>query len=312
VVTAVGDEVKDRARGCLLGLAVGDALGGPVEWLSSEAIEQRHGGPLRELVGGGWLGLRPGQVTDDTEMALALARSLAEEGDYDPEAAMSKYLAWFASDPPDVGNTIGAVLGAVRRGVPAADAAKGVHESSGGKSAGNGSLMRCAPLAVRYHREFHALWDAATADSRLTHHDPLAAEACVFFTTVLAARISGHSLLEAPAYDPRLIQGLNTDPEDAARHARDEVGYVLTALAVGRCADRGASDFEGGLTWAVNLGGDADTNGAVAGALLGARFGSRGIPARWLDLLEPRDELVRLADALAAGDESLPAGLIGR
>jgi hypothetical protein len=68
----------------------------------------------------------------------------------------------------------------------------------------------------------------------------------------------------------------------------------------------------GGLTWAVNLGGDADTNGAVAGALLGARFGSRGIPARWLDLLEPRDELVRLADALAAGDESSPAGLIGR
>ena len=88
--------------------------------------------------------------------------------------------------------------------------------------------------------------------------------------------------------------------------------YVLTALAVGRCADRGASDFEGGLTWAVNLGGDADTNGAVAGALLGARFGSRGILARWLDLLEPRDELVRLADALAAGDESSPAGLIGR
>ncbi len=296
------EAVLDRARGCLLGLAVGDALGGPVEWLSAEEIERKHAGPLRELVGGGWLDLRPGQVTDDTDMALALARSLDEAGGYDSDVAMRHYLAWFDTNPPDVGNTIGAVLGQIKRGVPAAEAALRVHDSSGGKSAGNGSLMRCAPLAVRFQADPLALLDAAAADSGLTHHDPLAAEACVFLTTMLAARIAGRTLLEAPARDPRLIEALNSDPPDAARRACKEVGFVLTALAVARCADKRAYDFESGLTWAVNLGGDADTNGAVAGALLGARFGVQAIPARWLERLEPRQELVRLADALAGRD----------
>ncbi|MEJ7783754.1 MAG: ADP-ribosylglycohydrolase family protein [Solirubrobacteraceae bacterium] len=300
----INEAVLDRARGCLLGLAAGDALGGPVEWLSPEEIERRHGGPLRELTGGGWLGLRPGQVTDDTDMALALARSLDEAGGYDAEVAMGHYLAWFNGNPPDVGNTIGAVLRAVGRAVPAAEAARRVHESSGGKSAGNGSLMRCAPLAVRYQGDLLALPDVAGADSQLTHHDPLAAEACVLFTTVLAARIAGHTLLEAPARDPRLIEALNSDPAEAARRARKEVGFVLTALAVARCADRRAGDFEDGLVWAVNLGGDADTNGAVTGALLGARFGASAIPGRWLEALEPRRELVGLADLLATADSA--------
>ncbi len=217
---------------------------------------------------------------------------------------MRHYLAWFGGDPPDVGATVGAVLRDVKHGVPAAEAARRVHESSGGKSAGNGSLMRCAPLAVRYQGDLLALANAATADSALTHHDPLAAEACVFFTTVLAVRIAGHTLLEAPAHDPRLIEALDSDPTDAARRAVKEIGFVLTALAVARCADRRSEDFESGLTWAVNLGGDADTNGAVTGALLGARFGAEAIPARWLERLEPRQELVRLADVLAGGSQS--------
>lgn len=291
--------ITDRARGTLLGLAVGDALGGPVEWLSADEIARKHDGRLTEMTGGGWLHLRPGQVTDDTEMALCLSRALVGAGDYDSEAALRQYVDWYRSGPADVGNTISSVLQAVDRGEDARQAAHRFHERSGGKSAGNGSLMRVAPLALRYHDDLFALAEAARSDSALTHYDALAAEACAAYTTLLATAISGHELLEIPVQAERVLAALNADRRDVARRVGEQVGFVLTALAVGVCAWRTAVSFEEGLAWAVNLGGDADTNGAVAGALLGAREGMAAIPERWLEPLEGRRELLELADLLA-------------
>jgi ADP-ribosyl-[dinitrogen reductase] hydrolase len=140
IVAADEDSIRDRARGGLLGLAVGDALGGPLEFRSAEQIVDRHGGPVSDMIGGGWLSLRPGQVTDDTDMACALARSLVERGGYESEAALANYVRWLKTEPPDIGITIRAVLEKVAAGVDVADAARQVHEQSGGRSAGNGSL----------------------------------------------------------------------------------------------------------------------------------------------------------------------------
>ena len=298
------DSIRDRAHGCLLGLAVGDALGGPLEFVSAEQIVDLHGGPVRDMIGGGWLSLRPGQVTDDTDMARALARSLVERGGYEPEAALAHYVRWFETRPPDIGITTRAVLGRVAAGVDVAEAASQVHEQSGGRSAGNGSLMRIAPLAIRYRDDTYALMEAAQRDSGLTHFDPLAAEVCALYCVLIAAKLKGHDLLEAPARSEALIETLNATPDEAARRASEQVGFVLTAFAVAFCAYRHFESFEEGLVWAVNLGGDADTNGAVTGALLGARDGVSAIPERWLERLEPRAELAALADQLLDSAQS--------
>ena len=306
---ATDARLRDRARGCLLGLAVGDALGGPLEFMSAAEIEARHGGPVSELVGGGWLHLRPGQVTDDTEMALCLARSLAERGGYDPDDALKRYLDWYRSGPVDIGNATRAALSAAAAGRPVGEGTLEFHERSGGRSAGNGSLMRIAPLALAYRDRPADLMHTAEQDSRLTHHDPLAAEACALFCVVVAGKLVGHDLLELPARSEPLIEALRATPEDAAKRAAAETGFVLTALAVALAAYRSFESFEDGLVWAVNLGGDTDTNGAVAGALLGAVAGAEAIPARWLEQLESKHELVELADALlGAGPAVIDSG----
>jgi ADP-ribosyl-[dinitrogen reductase] hydrolase len=140
--------------------------------------------------------------------------------------------------------------------------------------------------------------EAAQRDSALTHFDPLAAEVCALYCVIIAAKLKGQDLLEAPARSEALIQTLNATPAEAARRASAQVGFVLTAFSVAFCADRHFESFDEGMVWAVNLGGDADTNGAVTGALLGARDGVSAIPKRWLDRLEPRAELAVLADRL--------------
>jgi ADP-ribosyl-[dinitrogen reductase] hydrolase len=287
----------DRARGVMLGLAVGDALGGPVEFLSREEILARHGGPVDTFVGGGWLGLKPGDGTDDTAMALALARSVATMTGFDPSRTLAAYLGWFRTDPTDVGNTIRAVLAAVRDGESSAAATESFHRETG-RSAGNGTLMRTAPLALRYLRQPDGRRAAARADSKLTHYDDHAADACAWLCDVVAALIDGVDPGELAA-PPSLASEWDRSREDAALSAcGPDAGYVGTALSIASAALCTAESFEHGVIWAANLGGDADTNAAIVGALLGARFGADAIPHRWLDGLAARDEASQLAERL--------------
>ena len=291
------DVELDRARGVLLGLAVGDALGGPLEFMSAAEIRARHRGPVEDYVGGGWLSLEPGQGTDDTAMALALARSAATSMSYDPDWALKAYLEWFRTGPPDVGSTIRAALEAADAGGSAIAAAETLHRRAG-RSAGNGSLMRIAPSALRYLRQPERRALAARADSKLTHHDDHAADACQWLCEMIAGLVAGVHPAELVAPATLRAECEVTSVAAAAAANGHAVGYVGTALGVASAALRTVKSFEEGLTWAVNLGGDADTNGAVAGALLGARFGARAIPARWLDQLFARDEASALADRL--------------
>lgn len=287
----------DRARGVLLGLAVGDALGGPLEFLSPTEIRARRNGRVDEYIGGGWLSLTPGQGTDDSAMAMALARSAATSVGYRPSRALNAYLEWFRTDPVDVGVTIRAALAGVEAGMSAEAATEAFHHETG-RSAGNGSLMRVAPIALRHLREPERRPWAARADSKLTHFDDHAADACAWLCDAIAALVDGVDVGElAPPAD--LEPEWAISPEHAPLAASGSAaGYVGTALGVGSAAVRTARSFEEGLIWVVNLGGDADTNGAVAGALLGARFGARAIPSRWLEGLAARDEAAMLAERL--------------
>jgi ADP-ribosyl-[dinitrogen reductase] hydrolase len=286
----------DRARGALLGLAVGDALGGPLEFLSADEIRGRHREPVRDYIGGGWLSLEPGHGTDDTAMAIALARSAATSIGYDPGRALAAYLEWFRSGPPDVGSTTRAALAAADAGESIDDATLELHRRTG-KTAGNGSLMRIAPIALR-HLQSERRAIAAHADSKLTHYDDHAADACAWLCEAIAALIAGVELSEL-APPSTLEHEWSISPEEAAVAAVSAAsGYVGTALGVASAALRRADSFEDGLVWPVNLGGDADTNGAVAGALLGARFGASAIPPRWLEQLAVRDEAKALAERL--------------
>ena len=291
------DRVLDRAVGTLLGLAVGDALGGPLEFLSADEIRARHGAPVRDYLGGGWLSLQPGHGTDDTAMMLALARAAATPVGYDPRRALNAYLEWFRSSPPDVGATTRAALAGVEAGMSAAKATEAFHRRAG-RSAGNGSLMRIAPIALRHLHDAERRARAARTDSKLTHFDDHAADACAWMCDVIAALLEGADPTELAAPETLESEWAISRRQAAATAYGDAAGYVGTTLGVASAALRTASSFEEGLVWAVNLGGDADTNGAVAGALLGARFGARAIPARWLDELAARDQTVELARRL--------------
>ncbi len=291
------DEEFDRARGALLGLAVGDALGAALEWLHPNQIRQRYGGELRDLVQS-TLWAR-GEWTDDTAMALELARSIVECGEYDEDDVFARYALWARSGPKDIGGTVSAAVMRARSADESRAAALRHHEDSGGKSAGNGSLMRTAPIALRYSRDGKELERVSRLDSTLTHHDPLAADACVFFNQTVAAllrqkRLPGSSSAAGTA----AASALTASPDELETEAQEQVGFVLTALRIGYAAAFGHETFEQAVVFAANLGGDADTNAAVAGALAGARFGAGGIPERWLEPLLDRASISGLATRL--------------
>lgn len=288
----------DRARGMLLGLAVGDALGAGVEGWSRERILAEVGEVTDYLPGSEINRTRPGQVTDDTDMAMALAESLLEAGGYDEATALKHYLEWFRGDPIGIGNNTAHVLAAADRGEDVRAAAAEYHRRSGGMSAGNGSLMRCAPLAIYFRDDPGAMADAAWRDSTLTHHDEIAAHACVAFTRLLRAALLGEDAPTPLTASAEVAAAAVPDVAEATRRAQGQFAFVLAALQVAVTAARHFGTFVDGLTWAVNLGGDTDTNGAVAGALLGAAHGVRAIPGRWLDALEPRAKVESMAGRL--------------
>ena len=290
--------LADRARGALLGLAVGDALGAAVEWLHPDQIHARYGGPLRDLVATPmW---ERGEWTDDTAMALELATSLAEKGGYDEDDVFARYVMWARSGPKDIGSTVSAALMRARTPAEARAAAGAHHDATGGRSAGNGSLMRTAPIGIRFRGDAGALERISRADSGLTHHDPLAGDACAWMNLTLAALLRGRRLPTSTSVAARAVgEAIAAPPETLAAEAQEQVGFVLTALRIGFAAAFGQPDLESAIVFAVNLGGDADTNGAVAGALAGARFGASAIPARWLEPLRLHERIGGLANRLA-------------
>lgn len=293
--------LRDRYRGVLAGLAAGDALGATVEFMSRAEIRARYG-VHREITGGGWLGLPPGEVTDDTQMALCIARSIAERERFDPADVAARFLGWYRSDPPDIGNTTRRSLEYLAAGMAWDEAGLRTHHDLRPRDASNGSLMRCAPVALYARRDATGNARHSADSSRITHANPAAVDACVAFNAAVAV------LLEDPNADfmaAALAAAREPEVRAALQEARsadperlDAGGHVISTLRAACWAVLAHAGFEEAVVAAVNLGQDADTTGAVAGALAGARWGVDSIPSRWRAALLGHDELLSLADRL--------------
>jgi ADP-ribosylglycohydrolase/fructose-1,6-bisphosphatase/inositol monophosphatase family enzyme len=270
-----------RAQGCLLGQFVGDSLGSLVEFAPASEIRARYGDGPRLLDDGGCWETIAGQPTDDSEMALALARSMTSGGRYDAAAAMAAYRAWHDSAPFDVGHTTeAAILGAPR------------HDSQA-----NGSLMRAAPLGILAHAlpaaEAAAL---AATDGVLTHPNPVCRDATAAYVVALAHAI-GEGLGPSAAYEaalrwareasaePPVIEALDLAAVSAPACEGDSQGWVLIALQNAFYELLHAATLEAGVVTTVQRGGDTDTNAAVAGALLGAVHGRTAVPFQWRQMV---------------------------
>ena len=295
VPAGVSAAVMARAEAAYLGLALGDALGATVEFMTPREIAHHHG-VHREITGGGWLKLRPGQVTDDTGMALALgAAILANRGKVEPLACAQAFDAWMRSKPPDIGNTVRRNLVLFRRtGIPQAPPSE--HD------AGNGAAMRVLPVALAtYSRPEAEVRAACRAQAHVTHNNTLSDAACEFLALAVQDFMRGDTLRQV--YRQRIHPLVLAHPDFAfgQRKRRENpsgwVGETMQAVLQGLID---AGGFERYLVDVVNRGGDADTTGAIAGMLGGALYGREALPARWVKALDPavREACVAQARAL--------------
>ena len=312
-----------RVAGALVGSAVGDALGAPFEFGPPGQFSARFPEPARgthtEMCGGGSLGWEPGEFTDDTQMGLLVATSLIERGGLDEADLFDRFRTWLGGNPPDVGNQTRAVLAS---GHPW-DVAAADHFRRTGRAAGNGSLMRATPAAIRFAREGRATtMGAARRISALTHGDPSTGEGCAIFHELLRVALDGEdplaaipSVLDDVAPEHRRRWAAVLEPDWTPEQATESNGAVWPTLGQAVWALRQGRSFAEVLRLVIDLGGDTDTVAAVAGGLAGAVYGMGGIPMRWSSVVHGRvpgyaDRLWRLADLqqLAAALDGKDAG----
>jgi ADP-ribosyl-[dinitrogen reductase] hydrolase len=292
------DAVQDRALGAMLGLAVGDAIGTTLEFAARDTKPR-----LTDMVGGGPFRLKPGEWTDDTAMALALADSLAAHPDLDERDLMQRFVEWYRRGSYsctgkcfDIGIT---TRQALTRFEATSDPVAG---STDPRSAGNGSLMRLAPVALRHWQDKAKLVDVAARQSRTTHAAPEAVEACVAFAELLADAIAGEARSQVLA--PRTERQGRVGEVLAGSwrgKRRDEIrssGYVIDSLEAALWCVGRTSSFEEAVLLAANLADDADTVAAITGQLAGALYGAVAIPASWLEMLAWRERLTVAARTL--------------
>ncbi len=292
----------ERFTGCLLGLACGDALGATLEFLSRDEIRARYG-QLREMTGGGWLRLAPGEVTDDTQMATCIAESIVATGDFDPDDIARRFVAWLHTQPKDIGATTRRALGYIDRGLTWREAGERTYREAGGQGIGNGGVMRCAPVGLFRYADLPRLIADTRASSAITHADPLAQWAAVAVNVALRELLlhgQGPDFIErvAGVIEERAVaQAIRAIPYISEAEVRS-TGYALHTMQAALWSLVHHDTFEEAVVAAVNFGDDADTSGAVTGALAGAREGEAAIPARWLAALHGCDALRTLASDL--------------
>lgn len=297
---------RDRAKGVLLGLACGDALGRPVEGWSVDRIDRTHG-TLREFVGGGVHDKPPGTVTDDTELTLVLARSLVDCDGYDRENFVERLVAWYESRPFGIGGTTTEALRRIAAERPPEQAAAEARDAKpAGEKATNGSVMRCAPIAIAYEDDRTELQRVSRDSSVVTHADARCTYGCAVLNLTIASALAGETeplaagLADLDEDAPtELVTKLAPVPDeidpDTLEAGNDAVATLQTALYHALTA----GDPETAIVRAVNEGGDTDTVGAVTGAVAGGRFGASALPERWCSELEQRAEIESLAVQLA-------------
>lgn len=293
------EAIKDRAVGALLGLAVGDAVGTTLEFKDRDTYE-----PLTDMVGGGPFDLEDGQWTDDTAMALALADSLNGKNDLDERDLLRRFVEWRDHGTYsctgrcfDIGNTTNSSLTRWQQ-------TGNIHATSTDlKTAGNGSLMRLAPVAIRFWRDRVKLRDVAARQSKTTHAASEAIDACVAFAEVLADAIEGKpasQVLRIQSTDYAAKIGIIMKGSWRGKRREDirSSGYVAHTLEAALWSVGRASDYRSTVLMAANLGEDADTTAAVTGQLAGALYGASGIPHSWVNRVAWRQQIIDKASNL--------------
>ncbi len=301
--------LPERYRGALLGLAAGDAVGTTVEFKPPGSFA-----PVTDMVGGGPFDLKAGQWTDDTSMALCLAESLIHRGGFDATDQLERYLRWYRDGHLsstgacfDIGNATATALGRFAR------TREPFSGSTDPRSAGNGSIMRLAPVPLAYAADPREAIRLAGESSRTTHGAATAIDGCRYLAALLIGAVDGiaKETLLAPRYSP--VPGLwaelplhpAIDAVAAGSFRAKEPpairgsGYVVASLEAALWAFDRSDSFAEGCLLAVNLGDDADTTAAVYGQLAGAYYGEAGIPAHWRERLALRDTIADFAGALA-------------
>ena len=298
----------ERFRGCLLGLATGDALGTTLEFKPVGSFI-----PIEDMVGGGPFNLTPGQWTDDTSMALCLAESLIKCPGFDPYDQMDRYLKWYREGYLsstgrcfDIGNTIRSAL---KRFEASGEPYSG---STDPYSAGNGSIMRLAPVPMFYAKTAHLAIEKSSQSSRTTHAARTAVDACRYFGGLLFGALNGLQKDELLSHQFSPVEGYwDSDPltneitEIASGSFKQRqppqirgTGYVVQSLEAALWAFYTTNTFREGSLAAVNLGEDADTTGAVYGQLAGAYYGESEIPESWRSKLAFRELITSFAEQI--------------
>ena len=291
----------NRFRGCLLGLAVGDAIGTTVEFKPRGSFPT-----VTDMVGGGPFHLKPGQWTDDTSMALCLATSLIFNNGFDPIDQMDRYWDWYQNgylsstgEFFDIGNTIREALERYKHtGNP-------FSGSTSPDMAGNGSLMRLAPVPMFYFPDLEKIIHFAGESSRTTHGALECLEACRLFAEMIFRAISGMSkddILFSSTIkisSPKIKEVASGEYRQKTTTQIQGTGYVVQSLEAALWCFYQTDTFESAILRAANLGDDADTTAAICGQIAGAYYGESEIPAKWLERLFMRTEITDLADKLS-------------
>lgn len=299
---------QDRFRGCLVGLAVGDAVGTTLEFRKPGTFE-----PISDMVGGGPFGLRPGYWTDDTSMALCLAESLITHKSMNHRDQMGRYANWYrhgylssTGECFDIGNTIhGALMQFLETDDPRAG-------STDPFSAGNGSLMRLAPVPMFFAADPIQAVEMCAESSVTTHKTLVCLDACRYFGGLIVGALAGKSKEEllSERYRPmgeqweeyELIEPIHNVAQGSFKQRNPPdiagTGYVVRSMEAALWAFYKSDNFRDGCLLAANLGDDADTTAAIYGQLAGAFYGYSGIPEDWRIKLKMHTEIVGMADAL--------------
>ena len=292
-----GKLMLERIKGGLFGLAIGDALGAPVEFMTAEEIEEQYG-QVESMIGGGWLHLEPGQVTDDTQMMLCIARGILRNPVHPLPAVGEEFVRWYSTNPPDIGKSCQESIKLFLEMGNWHQASMTAHQSLG-QSGGNGSLMRTLPIALAYQNQFDMMLQLTSDISKMTHWEEITEQACQIYSCIVLAYLKGRDekeelitqMLDLYETTSGLLEMRNIPPS----------GYVRDSLYHALMSFIRTDSFEDCLIRAVNLGGDADSIGAIAGGLAGVYYGYQAIPTDWIMELDPavRDELTELSTKLA-------------
>ena len=306
-------DLLDRIKGSLFGLATGDALGATLEFMNREEIHQKYG-VFKDITGGGWLNLEPGECTDDTAMTLAVAMGILDNPNNPHRAVGHHFVSWYDTKPRDIGNIIRTSIYNFKKCDSWAESSQKTHIEMSNRSAGNGSLMRTLPISLAYRHDKEKMCRISAQISHMTHYDPQAAAACILYNLLVLSALKesydkseliSTALAEAKTYCsanlPPLPNGFWQDIAVSTSLKKNRIwasGFVLDSLVAVLWAFYNSHDFESAVIEAVNLGDDADTVGAICGGLAGCFYGYDAIPSRWAGMLKIKDALEKTAHNL--------------